>query len=514
MSPSNVLVSYAGEVKIADFGIAKAEARAYTTQGGVLKGKFEYMSPEQARGEMVTQLSDIFSTGIVLWEMLTGRRLFKTSSEIKTLEKIKSLDFGAPSTVNPNIPGRLDNIVMKALAGDPVDRFQSAQEFQAALLDYMYPSTPTVIARSLARFMEELFAEEREQERIRLEAGSVVALQLREQPGEIDLEAEWEETTGRETLTTPTQRNRGPLVVAIAAILGMLVLSGLLVFTMSRQEESNPAPSAATEVVGGRLTVKIAPPIDANVYLGEVLQGTGSTVVIRNLETGEITVRVEAEGYVTATETVEVEKGVRTQITIVLTIQGVEESGESGSLVVTPPALKTVPTPVLDTHPSTGAPSQATTEQAPGVEPEPLLPSTLRFESSPTGATIRIDGARYAKTPASFEAVPGQSYRVTYQLDGYESTSFTTKGPDSETTDTVSRSLKKKVVALGKINVNVRAGWANVYIDGKDIGKSTPLFGHQLTVGTHKVRVVNEQQGLDETKTVTVTADGVQGIAF
>ena len=100
MSPSNVLVSYSGEVKIADFGIAKAEMSTYNTKDGVLKGKFEYMSPEQARGEDVTQQSDIFSVGIILYEMLTGRRLFKTENEIKTLEKIKAVSIRPPSSMS------------------------------------------------------------------------------------------------------------------------------------------------------------------------------------------------------------------------------------------------------------------------------------------------------------------------------------------------------------------------------------------------------------------------------
>ena len=91
ISPSNILVAYNGEVKIADFGIAKARISAYNTKDGVLKGKFEYMSPEQASGEGLSFKSDIFCTGIILHEMLTGRRLFKTDSDVKTLEKIKAV---------------------------------------------------------------------------------------------------------------------------------------------------------------------------------------------------------------------------------------------------------------------------------------------------------------------------------------------------------------------------------------------------------------------------------------
>ena len=103
MSPSNVIIGFEGEVKVADFGIAKAGMSQYTTKDGVLKGKFEYMSPEQAHGKSLSQQSDLFSVGIILYEMLTGRRLFKTETELMTLEKIKSVDIGPPSSINPNI---------------------------------------------------------------------------------------------------------------------------------------------------------------------------------------------------------------------------------------------------------------------------------------------------------------------------------------------------------------------------------------------------------------------------
>src|SRR5688500_4889626 len=119
ISPSNILISYEGEVKIADFGIAKAESNAYQTRDGMLKGKFEYMSPEQAQGKEIDHRSDIFSLGIILYEMMTGRRLFKTDSEIATLKKIREGEIDAPSKLKPDIPPALEAICMRALERDP-----------------------------------------------------------------------------------------------------------------------------------------------------------------------------------------------------------------------------------------------------------------------------------------------------------------------------------------------------------------------------------------------------------
>jgi serine/threonine protein kinase len=163
MSPSNLLVSYEGDVKVADFGIAKAEHRAYSTQDGVLKGKFEYMSPEQARGKANHCSTDVFSTGIILWEMLTGRRMFKTDNDLATLEKIKSGGYPPPSVLNPHISARLDGIVMKALAVNRADRYPNALAFENALAAYLAPNTPSTVKRSMADFLQELFAEERGQ---------------------------------------------------------------------------------------------------------------------------------------------------------------------------------------------------------------------------------------------------------------------------------------------------------------------------------------------------------------
>ena len=133
ISPHNILISDEGEVKIIDFGIAKAEGRATQTMAGLVKGKFAYMSPEQIRGLPVDHRSDIFATGILLHEMLTTRPLFSRSSEFETLKRARSAMADPPSQVNPKVPAALDTIVLKALARHVDDRYQTAQQFRDAL---------------------------------------------------------------------------------------------------------------------------------------------------------------------------------------------------------------------------------------------------------------------------------------------------------------------------------------------------------------------------------------------
>jgi TonB family protein len=133
VSPQNVLLTYDGDVKLCDFGIAKAVSKASQTLMGALKGKLQYMSPEQAWGRPVDARSDLFSLGSVLFEMLTGERLFPGDSEISVLESVRQGKVRSPRQVNPAIPKEVDDIVVRALAVAPQARFQSAGEMKQKL---------------------------------------------------------------------------------------------------------------------------------------------------------------------------------------------------------------------------------------------------------------------------------------------------------------------------------------------------------------------------------------------
>ncbi|MCU0699832.1 MAG: serine/threonine protein kinase, partial [Myxococcaceae bacterium] len=135
VTPHNVLLSYDGAVKLTDFGIAKASTSH--TAPGILKGKFAYMSPEQARGELVDARTDLFALGIVLWEMLTGGRLFDGDSEMAVLRAVQESLIAPPSRLNPDIPNELSEIVLKALARPTADRFQTAFELDKALATFV-----------------------------------------------------------------------------------------------------------------------------------------------------------------------------------------------------------------------------------------------------------------------------------------------------------------------------------------------------------------------------------------
>ena len=156
VSPQNVLISYDGDIKLCDFGIAKAVANASRTQMGALKGKLQYMSPEQAWGRPVDPRSDIFSLGSLLFEMSTGRRLFTGDNEISVLEAVRECHVEEPSELNAEIPAEFNAIILKALAKDPADRYQHAGELQQELEQVLYSRKPTPGPADLAMFLEHL----------------------------------------------------------------------------------------------------------------------------------------------------------------------------------------------------------------------------------------------------------------------------------------------------------------------------------------------------------------------
>ncbi len=157
VSPQNVLLAFEGEVKIVDFGIAKAALRAYETEAGIIKGKFYYMSPEQARGEPLDHRTDIFSIGIVLYEMLTGELLYKDDDEVSLLSRVRRAEIAPPSTVRPDVPPALDRIVMRALTRERGDRYPSAQHMQRELARFLRGAEVPFNKVRLAQLMHELF---------------------------------------------------------------------------------------------------------------------------------------------------------------------------------------------------------------------------------------------------------------------------------------------------------------------------------------------------------------------
>lgn len=185
VSPQNIMLANNGEVKILDFGIAKAKGSHFEmakangslteTQAGILKGKFSYMSPEQAKGKPLDQRSDIFSAGIVLWELLTVQSLFGGSTEIKIIEKVRKAKIPDPSQKNPDVTKELTKIVRKALSRSRWKRFQTAEEFKNQLLLLAYKNGLIVNKDFMSDYISKQFPKRSEPQTVTVEiSGSVV----------------------------------------------------------------------------------------------------------------------------------------------------------------------------------------------------------------------------------------------------------------------------------------------------------------------------------------------------
>ena len=170
ISPHNILISYEGDVKVVDFGIARVGEVAEEEGGKMAGGKFAYMAPEQARGGKVDARSDIFSTSIILYELITGQRLYAGKDRAEKMRMVRNAEIPPPRAVNPEIPARLEEILLKGLHRDPDKRYSRTRELQEDLLSFLYDVGMRVTRADLAAFQKDMFAEEYARE----SAGSVV----------------------------------------------------------------------------------------------------------------------------------------------------------------------------------------------------------------------------------------------------------------------------------------------------------------------------------------------------
>jgi tRNA A-37 threonylcarbamoyl transferase component Bud32 len=283
VSPSNVMISFDGAVKLLDFGIAKAlaEANDNRTVTGTLKGKFGYMSPEQVEGRDVDHRSDLFAAGIVLHEVLTGKRLFKGASDIQTIAMVREARIEPPSLLNPTVPPELDAICLKALAKDPADRWASCDEMAVALDEVVHGLKWG--PERLAALQRELFPDEPSHSTV----APVAATEAR-------VDARVGRALGRQRL-----KRRLALAGAGVAALG---LAGWLI--AARASRPVPAPPP-TQVVAAPPVAPAPPPLPptvmvrvvttppgADVYFGDEKAPRGKTPLQLTLPRSDATTRV------------------------------------------------------------------------------------------------------------------------------------------------------------------------------------------------------------------------------
>jgi TonB family protein len=284
VSPQNILISHEGEIKLCDFGIAKADRKVSQTESGSLKGKLQYMSPEQAWGKPIDHRSDLFSLGSVLHEMLTGERLFRGGTDMVVLELVRKAEVVAPSQVNADAPAALDAVVLKALSREPDARYATGSEMLRDLESILYSYSPGPSSADVAIYLNRLreaesaALERRPVEPARVPAPAPVPTQLPPVPAPLPAveaaagadpssEAGEERAKAAEVFGSfsaarieSERKNRVPLYLGMAAV---LVIGGILALVLARRNPASgpaAAPTPAPAVTDSVAATSLTPP--------------------------------------------------------------------------------------------------------------------------------------------------------------------------------------------------------------------------------------------------------------
>ena len=250
ISPQNIFVTYEGDVKIVDFGIAKAASQSTITQFGMIKGKISYMSPEQASGQSIDHRSDLFSTGILLYEMVTHKRMFIGADTLQILAKVSKAEFEPPEVAHSGLPPKIYQIINRSLTKDRDQRYQSCGEMLADIEECMVALSLRPSARGLPQYMKELFKEE-----IAAECRTMQDLPITdvthepavEEEGKLDREVQEKPETMPKAKEQEVKKKRGVLYGVVATVLIAIIV--VFAFWFKERPVTTPTKEVAVEPI-------------------------------------------------------------------------------------------------------------------------------------------------------------------------------------------------------------------------------------------------------------------------
>jgi eukaryotic-like serine/threonine-protein kinase len=361
VTPHNVFVTYDGQVKVVDFGIAKALNSSAETRTGVLKGKVAYMAPEQARGERVDRRADIFSVGVMLWEAATGRRLWKGVPDITILQRLLAGDIPSPRSIKPDVSEKLEAIVLKSLAQQREERYATAADLQAALDTFLDEIGERVHSRDVGKAITQAFEADRAKikgiidEQLRGKPAGTAAGGIAEVSSLPVIEQHTHSGSGRSgerqslpdatsdkieivgagagsgstsytgpsalfasSSPTPTEGARGKRGLLMAGALVAGALLAVAFWQVTKAPPSTPVvasstampasvSTAATAITTVEISVSVSPP-EAKIFLDDRPLAGNPAKAVMPKDGAPHQVRIEAAGYATKTDTITFER--------------------------------------------------------------------------------------------------------------------------------------------------------------------------------------------------------------
>ena len=558
ISPQNILVTFTGDVKIVDFGIAKAtqekgespevllnpsvEAQKahdpeHHTKVGQLKGKVPYMSPEQARGEALDGRSDIFALGVILFELCTGRRLFRGPNEYETLRMITEGEYPRPAQVNPRISAALEAVIMRALSKDVAKRYQNARDLQADLENVARTEQIPVSTVALGNWMQMLFEEKLAAQREALLQGKQLAdVIASEEPDQYT--AAGTMGGGSLSLPQPAPPSKTPWFVAIGGVLVIAAVGGALYL---KQEKARTAAAAESRAIhSGSIEVHSVPE-GASIWLNNAPTQFRTPYTLHDLATGasaRYAIKLSAEGYAPFTQSVPLaQRNAHENIQAVLERASAanfavlevttQPSGATvlvdgrqieGHTPLTVPQLEPgVEHTVLVRHPETSDETFTFVAQGGAVERRPIVlherplaadEAWLNVTTDPATALLRVN-TRDVNTGSPFHVRvhAGEVLHLTLSASGFDSESRQVRARAQQTVNMPAVHLDRTEAhaAVDRRPGSMRIGanpWCNVTVDGVARGQ-TPVDIGSISPGTHTVVCSNPAHG-SQTQRVTV----------
>jgi serine/threonine-protein kinase len=495
ISPQNIMVRGDGVTKVVDFGIAKASNRSTRTATGMLKGKVQYMPPEQVSGGELDGRSDQFALGVVLWELCTGRRLFKADNELLTLEKVLKGRIQPPSEIVPGFPDQLEHVIMTMLERAPSRRYARCKDAADGLRGYLDACSRTVGEAQVAEFVQKVLGEQLAERTANLEPTQDKNFLISFGDSGPQAAAAGGSDGSGEIAVTPTRSRtyaalpqKGRNIAAITAGISAAVALAAIGFVTLFLNDDPAAPQPPVATAGD----------DQQGGAGEAAANKAKVVVSKRTPSGTVLVIDEPPGATVLVDDKEWKEKVPTTITGL--------SAGAHHIVV---------------KPKDGEPIEQRVE----IE---AAPAVLVLNSAPAGASVWVGGRMLGNTPLETSALPvGMEHQVQLTLAGHDAETVAVNlKPGERTERTVALQATKRkarrtakrqpttappppvvkektvVVGLGYLTLNTKP-WAKVSIDGQPYG-STPLFKTKLEPGRHTIHLVNEQAGINLKRTVNI----------